>query len=67
MGAKKPKSIDVRIPDDPDPTPVLRADSSAEVVQANRQERKRTAASYGRSKTILAGNNNENQKNILGG
>ena len=67
MGFKTPKT---QIPDDPDPRPAAVGDSSAEVQSARREEKKRAAGTYGRQKTILAGNtaaDNGNRKTILGG
>lgn len=66
---KAPKS-NVQVPDDPDPTPIAVSDSTAEVQSANRAERKRTAQSYGRKQSIIAGNTaaaNNQKKSILGG
>lgn len=60
----------VKTPDDPDPTPVSSADPTPEVQGAARSEKKRVAKSYGRQKTILAGNTaqeNNARKTILGG
>lgn len=60
----------VKAPDDPDPTPISSADSTPEVQGAARSEKKRVAKSYGRQKTILAGNtaqDNSAKKTILGG
>lgn len=60
----------VKTPDDPDPTPMSAGDPTPEVQGAARSEKKRVARSYGRQKTILAGNtaqDNENRKTILGG
>lgn len=68
--SSKPKSSSVKVPDDPDPTPIHSSDTSAEVQGAAREERKRIAGKYGRNKTILAGNapaDNANKKTILGG
>ena len=45
----------VKTPDDPDPSPTTTSDTSADVQSARRQETKRTAKQYGRSRTILAG------------
>lgn len=64
----KPKTVDA--PDDPDPTPMTTANESQDAANATRETRKKAAANYGRSKTILAGNNsknNEQKKTILGG
>ena len=58
-----------KTPDDPDPTPIAASDPTPEVQGAARSEKKRAARSYGRQKTILAGNtaqDNENKKTILG-
>lgn len=60
----------IKTPDDPDPTPISSADPTPEVQGAARSEKKRVAKSYGRQKTILAGNtaqDNSAKKNILGG
>lgn len=60
----------VKMPDDPDPTPMASSDPTPEVQGAARSEKKRVAKSYGRQKTILAGNtaqDNGNKKTILGG
>lgn len=60
----------VKTPDDPDPTPMASSDPSPEVQGAARSEKKRAAKSYGRQKTILAGNTSEDngaKKTILGG
>lgn len=70
MSSSSPKSNPVRTPDDPDPTPVMKADPAPEVRDAARNERKRIAKSYGRQQTILAGDtsqDNSNKKTILGG
>lgn len=67
MGGKA-KSVDM--PPDPDPRPTATGDSSQEVRQAKREEQKRNLQTYGRQKTILAGNrsqDNTNKKTILGG
>lgn len=64
------KAAKVRQPDDPDPTPISSSDPSTEVQGASRQEKKRTAKSYGRQKTILAGEGSQDnaaKKTILGG
>lgn len=62
----KPKSAP--IPDDPDPTPIASANSSTNNRTASREEKKRVSSSYGRSKTILAGTADPNEKkSILGG
>ena len=69
MGSK-PKSSNVSVPDDPDPTPIAVSDSTAEVQSANRQERKKAASSYGRRQSIIAGStatDNAGKKTILGG
>lgn len=66
--SSKPQKVDR--PKDPDPTPMASSDPTAEVQGASRAERKRVKASYGRHKTILAGNtaaDNGNKKTILGG
>ncbi len=68
--SSKPKSNPVKVPDDPDPTPIASADTTTEVQGAARQEKKRVANQYGRQKTILAGNtaqDNAGKKTILGG
>ena len=60
----------VKTPDDPDPTPMAASDPTPEVQGAARSEKKRVAKSYGRQKTILAGNtaqDNGAKKTILGG
>lgn len=58
-------------PSDPDPTPVSSADSVPEIQGAARNEQKKMAKAYGRSKTILAGNTetqqNSAKKTVLGG
>lgn len=67
MGSSASK---VKQPDDPDPTPMAASDPTAEVQGAARAEKKRVAKSYGRQKTILAGNTTQDQaakKTILGG
>ena len=67
MGAK---SSSVKMPDDPDPTPINSSDSTQEVQGAARAEKKRVAKSYGRQKTILAGDTSQDntaKKTILGG
>ena len=66
----KAKKSNITTPDDPDPTPINTASSSEQVQGAVRTERKRMAGNYGRTKTILAGNNtgdNSIEKTILGG
>jgi hypothetical protein len=70
---RTPKN-NVTVPDDPDPSPIITSDSSAEVQSANRQERKKAASSYGRKQSIIAGNtagntaaDNAGKKTILGG
>jgi len=60
------KAAKVKQPDDPDPAPLVSSDPSPEVQAASRQEKKRVARYYGRQQTILAGNSDENKKNILG-
>ena len=68
--SSKSSSATVKTPDDPDPTPIASSDPTPEVQGAARAEQKRTAKSYGRQKTILAGNtaqDNANKKTILGG
>lgn len=63
-----PKSVDT--PPDPDPRPTVTSSSSAEVKQASREEKQRNLQTYGRQKTVLAGNSsqdNANKKTILGG
>lgn len=63
-------SSKVKQPDDPDPTPMTSTDTTPEVQGAARNERKKIAGNYGRTKTILAGNSssdNGNKKTILGG
>lgn len=71
MSTKTPKSNQVKMPDDPDPTPIAASDTTAEVQGAARNEKKRLAKSYGRQQTILAGNTNQaaaaEKKTILGG
>ena len=70
MSGSKAKSSNVRVPDDPDPTPINASDPSPEIQGVARSERKRMAGNYGRSKTILAGNtaaDNGTKKTILGG
>ena len=60
----------VKTPSDPDPTPIAASDSTQEIQGAARSEKKRAAKSYGRQKTILAGNtaqDNAAKKTILGG
>ena len=67
MGSKPTKAD---TPKDPDPRPTITSESSQEVQQARREEQKRVAGTYGRQKTILAGNtsaDNANKKTILGG
>lgn len=60
------KSVDT--PDDPDPTPLTTGDPSPEVQSARRETKKRAASTYGRQKTILAGDaGNGGKKTILGG
>lgn len=58
-------------PGDPDPTPVSSTDSVPEIQGAARNEQKKLARAYGRSKTILAGDpdaqQNAAKKTILGG
>ena len=69
MGTK-PKAAKIKTPDDPDPTPINVGETSGAVTGAVRQERKRMAGNYGRTKTILAGNSsadNSTKKTILGG
>lgn len=59
-----------RMPSDPDPRPTVIGDSSQEVQSKTREERKKAVGTYGRQKTILAGNSsadNANKKTILGG
>ena len=66
----KAKSPEIVTPDDPDPTPVNTGETSTEVQGAARNERKRMAGNYSRTKTILAVNNaadNGSKKTILGG
>ena len=66
----KSASSNVKVPDDPDPTPINTTATSQEVQGAARIERKRIAGNYGRNQTILAGNSaadNGNKKTILGG
>ena len=64
-GSSKPAKV--KTPDDPDPTPIHSSDPTPEVQGAARSTRKRIAGNYGRKQTILAGNTNEQKKNILGG
>ena len=67
MGGKA-KSVDM--PPDPDPRPTATGDSSQEVRQAKREEQKRNVLTYGRQKSILAGNRSQDiaiKKTILGG
>ena len=56
-----------RMPADPDPTPMASSDPTPEVQGAARAEKKRVAKTYGRKKTILAGNTDQQKKTILGG
>lgn len=71
MGSKSPKAAQVKMPDDPDPTPIASNDSTPEVQGAARDQRKKIAKNYGRQNTILAGNTasnvNAEKKTILGG
>ena len=56
------------MPSDPDPTPTPATFSAEEIQSASRNERKKIAKSYGRHKTILAGDTDQNgKKTILGG
>lgn len=67
MGAKP---VSVKPPPDPDPTPSVTTDTSAEIQSERRETKKRAVGTYGRQKTILAGNNttdNQGKKTILGG
>lgn len=67
MGAK-PSSV--KPPPDPDPTPSVTTDTSAEIQSERRETKKRAVGTYGRQKTILAGNtttDNQGKKTILGG
>lgn len=60
----------VSTPPDPDPTPMVTGDSSAEVQSARREEKKRSSATYGRQKTVIAGNKTvepATKTTILGG
>ena len=60
----------MKTPYDPDPTPISSSDPTPEVQGAARFEKKRVAKSYGRQKTILAGNTEQDngaKKTILGG
>ena len=69
MGGKS-SSAHITPPKDPDPTPIITSDPSVEAQASRREEKKRVAGSYGRQKTILAGNtstDNQNKKTILGG
>ena len=59
----------VKTPADPDPTPIASA-TSADARSAGREEQKRLAKQYGRTKTILAAGSSQSpveKKNILGG
>ena len=74
MGVKKSSSSSaassIRVPSDPDPTPIATSNTSTDVRSAAREAQKRTASSYGRQKTILAGNSasdNAGKKTVLGG
>ena len=70
MSSKSPKTAQVKMPDDPDPTPIVSSDSTLEVQGAARDQKKKIAKNYGRQKTILAGNTasgNAEKKTILGG
>ena len=72
MSSSKPKyrPQPVKVPDDPDPVPMAQTDTTPEVHNAALEERKRIGKSYGRHKTILAGDtsqDNSNKKTILGG
>lgn len=72
MSSKAPKSSGLKMPDDPDPTPMSSSDSTPDVQGAARTEKKKTAKSYGRQQTILAGDgaaaqDNGAKKTILGG
>lgn len=64
-----PKKSTVTTPDDPDPTPMNTSVDSAQVQGAVRNERKKMAANYSRTKTILASaeSSDQNKKTILGG
>ena len=69
MSGRRNSSPSVKVPDDPDPTPIHSSDPAPEVQGAARSERKRMAGNYGRTQTILAGNtaaDNGNKKTILG-
>ena len=57
----------VKMPSDPDPSPMASSDSTQEVQGAARAERKRIAKANGRQQTILAGNTDQQKKTILGG
>ena len=66
---KTPKTTTQQLPD-PDPSPTITSDSSAEVQGARREAKKRAAATYGRQNTLLAGGNaatNGVKKSVLGG
>ena len=66
--SSKPKVKSTPIPDDPDPIPSTPSDLSESVQGAARAERKKSLQSYGRHKTILAGDTSESRKKtILGG
>lgn len=68
MGGKSPATVTP--PKDPDPSPTITSDPSAEVQASRREEKKRNVGTYGRHRTILAGNtstDNQNKKTILGG
>ena len=64
MGSSNTPSM----PSDPDPTPTPATFSAEEIQSAARNERKKIAKSYGRHKTILAGDtDSQGKKTILGG
>ena len=72
MSTKKQKTPEM--PSDPDPVPMASTASNAEDSQiARRQARKKAAAAYGRSQSILAGDlsgstaQNRQTKSVLGG
>lgn len=59
-----------KYPKNPDPAPKIVGETSSQVQQAKRDQRKKVSSQYGRGKTILTGNDsttNENKKTILGG
>lgn len=54
-------------PKDPDPEPQVISANAGEVQQVKQEARKKIAGQYGRQKTILAGQNEQQKKTILGG